>query len=167
MMSIHVLSATFCATYPRQCSQDTLCPWISISIVTPWDASLLNVELLECCNYTLQYEAIYNRWRQLTGDSQQQQHGNLTAANIATLGRILCGAPPSDISGISLDDYEYENRVLLSLQFTRWSVYKLFCLLLMETVHSPVVPSVSLIVHRAPSHSRKLLLLVYEFLQYW
>jgi len=52
---------------------------------------------------TLQYAAIYNRWRQLA------QSGTLTAAKINELGRILCGASEDDISGISLTDYEYAN----------------------------------------------------------
>jgi len=50
----------------------------------------------------LQYAAIYNRWVQLTGPAS----GTLTPSHINELGRVLCGASPGDIAGISLDDFE-------------------------------------------------------------
>jgi len=49
---------------------------------------------------TLQYAAIYNKWRELT------QTETLTADLIDQLGHILCGVPLDSISSISLSDYE-------------------------------------------------------------
>jgi len=48
----------------------------------------------------VQYEAIYNRWKQLT------QTDALTVDNINNLGHILCGAPVANVSHINLTDFE-------------------------------------------------------------
>jgi len=48
-----------------------------------------------------QYQAIFNRWRHQTDPPR-----SLTAMNIHNLGHILCGAFPTDIADISLDDFE-------------------------------------------------------------